>query len=138
MNVSPTNQSAAVEAVFPRTKLGRTIKGKRLVIVAESNSLKGANVWIDAVPMFNADQTAIYIEYQLVVERTRDQIRRATISPGVVERALATKADPIHAATFDQFAWLCKNCPEFDEAIAPFALEESTARPTKTSARKRL
>ncbi len=59
----------SISAALGVSKLGLAAPGRRLVIVAENNAIPKVNIWVDAVPMFNATQTAVEIEYQLVVGR---------------------------------------------------------------------
>jgi len=88
--------------------------------------------------MFNPTQTAVDIEYQMVVERQGVKPKRTTVDAGVVKRALKQRKDVVVAAAVDQIAWLGKNCPEFDELMAPIALQKITKKSKKTSGPKRV
>ena len=108
------------------------------MIVAENNSIAKVKLWIDAVPMFNANQTAVEIEYQLVVERAGKKPARTTVDEGVVKRALRQQKDVIVEAAVNQIGWLGKNCPEFDELMAKPVLANAIKKVKRRSGPKRL
>lgn len=108
------------------------------MIVAECNAIRNVNIWIDAIPVFNATQTAVEIEYQLVVNRVGHKVARTTVDEGVVKRALKTSKDPIVAAAVSEYGWLGKNCPEFDELMTPLVLKEAIKKTKKSSGRLRI
>lgn len=108
------------------------------MIVSECDSLPNVKLWIDVLPMFNSDQTAIYNEYQLVMVRGNGKPKRVSIDPGVVEKALKKKVCAIVAAAVNQCGWLQQHCPEFDAALSPFILQKSTPKARKSGKPKRL
>src|SRR5665811_66574 len=65
-------------------KLGLTQKGHRLVIVAEAETTVGTNVWIEAIPAFNAKQTVVELEFWLYAERAGQKPKHVSVTPGVV------------------------------------------------------
>ena len=87
------------------------------MIVAENNNVPNIRIWVEAIPYFVADQTAIEIEYWLFVERGNERPRHTTIRPGVIEAALKEKHGPCASAAADQYDWLANNYPEISGPI---------------------
>ena len=133
--MTPREVVEAVSAALGQSKLGKS--RRRVVIVAECNSIPKVKLWIDAVPTFNAERTAIAIEYQLVVDY-QGKSSRTTVSDYVVNEALKNQEDVIIAAASSQYGWLRDNCPAFDEVIARHELNKEAKNPEKSEGAKRI
>ena len=98
-------------------KLGLTQKGHRLVIVAEAKTTEGTLVWIEAIPVFNAQQTVVELEFWMHAQKADQKSKHVSITPGVVEQALLAQTSPCAAAMLDQYGWLEQNFPEISSVI---------------------
>ena len=87
------------------------------MIVAEAETTVGTNVWIEAIPAFNAKQTVVELEFWLYAERAGQKPKHVSVTPGVVEQALAAQTSPCSAAMLDQYGWLDQNFPEISSLI---------------------